>query len=529
MKGHARTTLIALFLGTFLAACGGGGGGGYSPPPQPPPDTDWQAGVFLPEEDFALRCEVPGNSFSIWTGLPVPDVQGTTLDENNFLRSWSHRTYLWYDEITDQDPANFNDTLTYFDQLKTFATTASGAPKDKYHYTWDTQEYYQLAQVGVSSGYGVEWAVISPTIPRDIRVAFTEPNTPATDNGVLRGTRVLAVDGVDINVNTQQGVDTLNAGLFPSTNGEVHDFTIEDPDGAVRTITMVSEEIIKSFVQGTQVINTPSGGRVGYMLFTAFRSPAEAQLVSAIETLNAGEGITDLVLDLRYNGGGFGDLACELGYMIAGPTNLAGSYCELVQFNDQHPATDPITGQPLAPTPFFSTAQGFSVPAGQALPTLGLPRVFVLTGPGTASASELLMNGLRGAGVQVIQIGETTSGKPYGFYPQDNCGTLYFTIQLRGVNNLDYGDYTDGFIPSAVDNGEDQVLGCVVGDDFSQQLGDPAEDRLEVALAYIEGQDCIAPAALANDRLGIAVVRDPAIEPHIMRPAVETLRIMRKP
>ena len=184
--------------------------------------------MFLPEEDFALRCEVPGNSFSIWTGLPVPDVQGTTLDENNFLRSWSHRTYLWYDEITDQDPANFNDTLTYFDQLKTFATTASGAPKDKYHYTWDTQEYYQLAQVGVSSGYGVEWAVISPTIPRDIRVAFTEPNTPATDNGVLRGTRVLAVDGVDINVNTQQGVDTLNAGLFPSTNGEVHDFTIED-------------------------------------------------------------------------------------------------------------------------------------------------------------------------------------------------------------------------------------------------------------------------------------------------------------
>jgi carboxyl-terminal processing protease len=200
-----------------------------------------------------------------------------------------------------------------------------------------------------------------------------------------------------------------------------------------------------------------------------------------------------------------------------------------VQFNDQHPATNPITGQPLSPTPFFSTAQGFSVPQGQALPTLGLSRVFVLTGHGTASASELFINGLRGAGVQVIQIGETTNGKPYGFYPQDNCGTLYFSIQLRGVNFLDYGDYTDGFIPSAVDNGEDRILGCVVADDFSQQLGDPAEDRLEVALAYIEGQGCVDPVALANDRLGIAVVRDTEGEPQIMRPAVETLRIMRKP
>ncbi len=97
------------------------------------------------------------------------------------------------------------------------------------------------------------------------------------------------------------------------------------------------------------------------------------------------------------------------------------------------------------------------------------------------------------------------------------------------MNNLNYGDYTDGFIPSAADNGEDQILGCVVADDFSQQLGDLAEDRLEVALAYIEGEGCIAPAALANDRLGIAVVRDTEAEPQVMRPAVETLRIMRKP
>ena len=525
MNGHARPTLIALFLGSFLAACGGGGGGDGS---TPPPPTGWEPGVFLPESTFALRCQTPGNSLQYWDGQPVPDVQGTILDENNFLRSWNNRTYLWYDEVTDRDPGGFDNPVDYFAVLKTFATTPSGADKDKYHYTEDTLEYSRLVQGGVVAGYGVQWAIFSATPPRDIRVAYTEPNTPATDNGVLRGARVLEIDGFDIDVNTQQGVDALNAGLFPSTLGESHDFTIEDPDGTVRTITMVSAEIVKDFVQGTQVFDMPSGGRVGYMLFTAFRGPAEADLVDAINTLNAGEGITDLVLDLRYNGGGSYGLAAELGYMIAGSENTAGAFFGLTQFNDKYPSTDPVTGQPLAPTPFQSTALGiYALPAGQPLPTLGLSRVYVLTGFGTASASEVLINGLRGAGIEVIQIGSTTNGKPYGFYPQDNCGTLYFTIQLRTVNNLNYGDFTDGFMPSGVDNGEDQILGCAVADDFSQQLGDPAEDRLEVALAYIEGQACITPAA-ASGQLGKATVRTPEAEPVIARPPTESILIMER-
>ena len=74
----------------------------------------------------------------------------------------------------------------------------------------------------------------------------------------------------------------------------------------------------------------------------------------------------------------------------------------------------------IAPEPFFTTAQGFSVARGTALPTLNLSRVFVLTGRNTCSASESVINSLRGVNVEVIQIGSTTCGKPYGFYPQDN-------------------------------------------------------------------------------------------------------------
>ena len=79
---------------------------------------------------------------------------------------------------------------------------------------------------------------------------------------------------------------------------------------------------------------------------------------------------------------------------------------------------------------------------------MNLSRVYVLTGGTTCSASESIINGLRGVDVEVIQIGSTTCGKPYGFYPEDNCGTTYFSIQFKGVNAAGFGDYADGFSPS---------------------------------------------------------------------------------
>ena len=110
---------------------------------------------------------------------------------------------------------------------------------------------------------------------------------------------------------------------------------------------------------------------------------------------------------------------------------------------------------------------------GQALPQLGLSRVTLLTGPGTCSASESIANGLRGVNVQVALVGEATCGKPYGFLPQDNCGTTYFAIQFNGVNNKGFGDYADGLAPT-----------CQVADDFGRALGDPLEGRLAAALSY---------------------------------------------
>ena len=137
-------------------------------------------------------CEIPRTSSAF------NDIQGTTVDENNFLRSISNELYLWYDEIIDRDPENFA-TPAYFELMQTTQLTPSGTPKDQFHFTFDTDEYLALTQSGITVGYGMELALLTVTPPREILVAFTEPNTPATSPSVniVRGARILEVDGRD--------------------------------------------------------------------------------------------------------------------------------------------------------------------------------------------------------------------------------------------------------------------------------------------------------------------------------------------
>ena len=194
--------------------------------------------------------------------------------------------------------------------------------------------------------------------------------------------------------------------------------------------------------------NTTSG-LVGYIQFNDHIATAETPLRNAISLLDNAN-VTDLILDLRYNGGGYLDLASELAYMIGNTTLTSGRTFEKIVFNDKNPSRNPVTGENLTPTLFHSTTQGWpgQAPSGQPLPSLNLNSVYIITGPGTCSASESIINALRGVNVTVYLIGSTTCGKPYGFYPTDNCGTTYFTIQFRGENAANFGDYTDGFSPA---------------------------------------------------------------------------------
>ena len=303
-----------------------------------------------------------------------------------------------------------------------------------------------------------------------------------------------------MNAGDQTSVDTLNAGLTPQNTGESHTFSILDAGATTpRTVTLVSANVTETPVQNAHTIATATG-LVGYMLFNDHIATAEGELVAAFAQLQSA-GVQDLVLDIRYNGGGYLDIASEVAYMIAGPTPTAGQTFELTQFNGKHPTVDPVTGSSIMPVGFHTTTQGFdpSITAGQALPTLGLQRVFVLTGPSTCSASESIINSLQGVGVEVIQIGTTTCGKPYGFYPADNCGVTYFSIQFQGINAKGFGAYPDGFTPAnAVAKEGVSVPGCSVADDFTHALGDSAEGVLASALGYRANGVCpVAPSAVA--------------------------------
>ena len=512
------SSIVAVMLtGLMLSACGGGGG---SSSPQPTAvnqttntgttqtgntnNSGFVAGVFQSSGVFKDSCGAPRTSTA--SEETFPDMQGSFEEEGYWLRSWSNDTYLWYDEIQDRDPGLYATSAAgvaeYFELLKTEATTPSGNPKDRFHFTRDTAEYLAESQQGITFGYGATYKLISSSAPRELVIVLVNDNSPAADAGLQRGARIVTVDGVDL-INGSDA-DTLNAGLWPNQVNEDHSFEVLDPGATERrAITMTSAQIDTDAVPQTRIIDTDSG-KVGYLLFTDHILTAEQQLVDAVTQMRDAN-ITDLVLDLRYNRGGYLYLANQVSYMIAG-AGVSGQTFNSLQFNEKNPGVNPVTGGAVSADAFLTTTTENAAPAGAALPTLALPqpRVFVLTTSSTCSASEAIINGLRGVGVEVIQFGSTTCGKPYGFYPQDNCGTTYFTTQFRSVNAAGFGDYPDGFSP--VNSTEATVgvtlPGCQAVDDYTP-LGETTEPMLAAALAYRQNGGVCSGASSQGTTRGV--------------------------
>jgi C-terminal processing protease CtpA/Prc len=494
-----------------LAGCGGGGGSPSAgqtaqqpSPPTTPTNPTPPTGGATPED---LNPNLLGEAFSTYwnlcakprTGLdsegkPFPDRQGTLLDELKFLRAWANQYYLWYNEIPNTyRMADFTNPIDYFNVLKTPALTESGQPKDKYHFTYATEEWEKEQSSGIELGYGVTWKRNSATVPRTWLVAMVEPGSPAAVAGLRRGDMLLKVNGVDfVNGGSADQVNRINAGLFPESAGAAHQFTLQR-GSTTFDVSMTGADVRIDPVKHVQVLDTPTG-KVGYLSFETHNQVSEKELVDAFTTLKQAA-VSDLVLDMRYNGGGLLYIASELSYMIAGPEQTNGKIFERPQYNDKTPQQQAI--------PFRNTAYGFSSPnpvrAGTALPYLGLKRVTVLTTSGTCSASEAVINGLRGADVQVDVIGSQTCGKPYGFTPVPNCGTTYFSIEFKGVNNKGFGDFSDGLAPT-----------CQVADDLSRPLGDRSEGLLAAALTYRETGTC--PPASRARQVPMEIVRHPAKE-----------------
>ncbi|HEX8755486.1 MAG TPA: hypothetical protein VF745_04050, partial [Steroidobacteraceae bacterium] len=239
----SRVARWALPLAVIATLCGCGGGSGAGPHTSSTSgggsDT-WTPGVFQPASKYAALCASPRPGTS--------DLQGTTEDENNWLRSWTHQLYLWYDEVQDVDPA-LHTTADYFQLMKTTQTTSSGAPKDRFHFTYPTSVWDSLSQSDVEVGYGIQFEIVQSSPPRSVRIAYLQsaaelPSQTAAA-GLVRGDTVLQVDGVDVvNATDQASVNTINAGLAPATAGETHTLEVLDPGASTpRTVQLQSADV----------------------------------------------------------------------------------------------------------------------------------------------------------------------------------------------------------------------------------------------------------------------------------------------
>jgi len=299
-----------------LPACGGGGGGSGTAATAAASSDGWIAGIYQPSSHYEFQCQNPRSGIDPATKVAYLDRKGTTLDENNWLRSWTRELYLWYSEVPDIDPGSYSTPTSYFAVLKTSATTSTGHPKDRFHFTYPTAQWQQMSQSGVDIGYGLTWAIVAGTPPRQVDAAYVWSGYSAAAAGLLRGAQVLSIDGVDmVNAGDSASVATLNQGLAPTTAGESHTFTVQDPGGATRTLTLTAAAVTETPVPIVSTLAAP-GGAVGYILFNDHIATSEQELIDAIRQLQAAH-VTDLVLDLRYNGGGFLDIASELAFMIA--------------------------------------------------------------------------------------------------------------------------------------------------------------------------------------------------------------------
>ena len=497
LSSRLLTTVAVTLAASALVACGGGGGSSPStvtavaPPPPPPPTSQapsvpsFVANQFPPSSDLEALCQVVRTDTDL-NGNARPDQQGELLHELFWLRSWMNETYLFFDQVTDRNPNDFTDVDAYFDEL------VVSPPTDRFSFLQTTEDFETRSSGAPTFGYGAQFAVLNNALPRDWRVSFTQAGSPAETGGLTRGARILSIDGVDfINGNSQADVDTIVAGLFPESIGESHVFELRYPDGSEREITISSTSLAIEPVNVVDVI--PQGNRnVGYLHFNSFGPrTGEAQLIEAFETFENAQ-IDDLVLDLRYNGGGLLFLSAQLGYMIAGSQSSNRVFYEQ-EFNNRDPGRNPISGERVSPILFQDETIGFTddVEPGRDLPTVSLNRVFVLTTDRSCSASEAVMNGLIGIGVDAIQIGTRTCGKATGQFPTDNCGTTFVPLHFRGVNAVGFGDYDGGFAPGEMTGSAGPVInGCPVNDDLSNPLGDPNEAQFAAALNFAETGTC---------------------------------------
>jgi C-terminal processing protease CtpA/Prc len=376
-----------------------------------------------------------------------------TVGQNTFVRDTLQNIYFWYRELPNVDPARSSSPEAYLEAVryKPLDTTFSyitGKAADTAFYS-DSQFI----------GFGLSSIQTSAT---DLRLAQVFPDSPASEVGLQRGDYLLVINGRSVADLIRTGETSSIFG--PTEIGVSAEVTWRRTDGSEGRATMRKRLVTIPTVSETRVVAQGSQ-RVGYVHFRNFVQPSTAALNTAFASLKAA-GANELVLDVRYNGGGLVSVAQHLGGLIGGARTNNEVFVEYFH-NDKNASRN--------------TVARFPAPAN----SLDLSRLVVVATRASASASETIINSLRPF-IPVTVVGNTTYGKPVGQYGFDFCEKVMYPVAFQVRNARGQGDYFGG-IPAD----------CAAGDDLEHQLGDTAEASLAEGLSFLRSGRCSAGASAA--------------------------------
>ena len=413
------------------------------------------------------------------------------LDIRNFIYRGMNIFYLYKADV----PELANDAFASQDDLNDYLDNFVD-PEDLFYngllsnvdrFSFLVDDYIALEQAfsGISKSNGLSLGFVSfPDGSNNVfaYVRYVINDSPASSTSLQRGDIITKINDIQL-TKTADGFLTAETrsliGLDEYTIGlaQFQGEAIVDTDEMV-TLTKIELTVNPVHTATTLNINNET---IGYLHYTGFTGDFDSQLNAAFGEF-AGSGITDLVLDLRYNGGGSVETAIDLSSMITGQFN--NQIITTEQWNAEYQAFLE-ENNPGRLTNRFNT----EIRTGEAINSLNLNRVYVLTSPRTASASELVINGLNPY-IDVIQIGTNTTGKfqaSVTLYDSDNFGRAdanpghTYAIQplvLKEVNSAGFTDFVDGLEPD-----------ITLAEDYSNLgiLGDPNEPLLAAALNGISG------------------------------------------
>jgi len=383
---------------------------------------------------------------------PVVSVDDIVKDSALF---YAREIYLWYNQI----PASFNPR-TYADPdaimkaIRPYSIEPGYTkPVDRWSFAITKAEWNNVTS-GIAGDFGIDiFFFNSPSVTTDLRVKSVERESPAGKAGVRRGWRITKING---STNIDAAIETsLNAVIAAVLNSASTSFTFLKPDGTSVDITLNAASY-KTHPVMVDSVYSISSKKIGYLVFDAFIGDTTEIKNELDRVFNrfATEGVNEAIIDLRYNGGGYGFLAERMSDYLA-PSSVSGTLMMTTKHNDKYSS--------------WNTSRNFTKRG-----SVNLSRVIFIVSRGTASASEVLINNLIPV-MDVKLIGrDNTHGKPVGFYGFPAGIWYVFPVATKNVNKNGDANYFNGFTPHAI-----------VADGLDKNWGDVTETSLASAIKFI--------------------------------------------